>query len=247
MDPTRLSRSETPAHHQLKRLAAVWAQTQGYTACGLEVSLPRCRYRADVAAYRPARRERAIAAILECKQAAPDLRRDNACSEQTRARLTSLQKRRRILEKHLRVHYPTLRTGESLFPEYDNHEFREIGHRTYARVIREVTALQTRLLQALKFERLTRYCCANLFYLVVPQHLHRAEEVPPGWGLLVENDGALEIVERAHWHEMPAEDQLRLLERIAAAGTRQMNKRLAIDHEAIFAGRHGRPGATSIV
>ena len=53
MDETITPRKgETAAHRELKRLALVWAQAQGYSACALEVSLPRCRYRADVAAYR---------------------------------------------------------------------------------------------------------------------------------------------------------------------------------------------------
>ena len=46
-------RGETAAHSHLKRLAFLWAQAQGYSACAMEVSLPQCRYRADVAAYRP--------------------------------------------------------------------------------------------------------------------------------------------------------------------------------------------------
>jgi hypothetical protein len=41
------------AHANLKRLAVLWAQAHGYSACAVEVKLPRCRYRADVAAYRP--------------------------------------------------------------------------------------------------------------------------------------------------------------------------------------------------
>ena len=53
MDETITPRNgETAAHRELKRLALLWAQAQGYSACALEVSLPRCRYRADVAAYR---------------------------------------------------------------------------------------------------------------------------------------------------------------------------------------------------
>ena len=43
---------ETAAHQRLKRRTLLWAQAQGFSACGVEVSLPRCRYRADVAAYR---------------------------------------------------------------------------------------------------------------------------------------------------------------------------------------------------
>src|SRR6266446_5713471 len=48
-----IGRGETEAHTRLKRLAFVWAQRQGYSACAMEVALPRCRYRVDVAAYRP--------------------------------------------------------------------------------------------------------------------------------------------------------------------------------------------------
>jgi len=48
-----IRRGETEAHMRLKRLAFVWAQRQGYSACAMEVALPRCRYRVDVAAYRP--------------------------------------------------------------------------------------------------------------------------------------------------------------------------------------------------
>ena len=39
---------------RLNSLAFLWAQAQGFSACAMEVSLPRCRYRADVAGYRSA-------------------------------------------------------------------------------------------------------------------------------------------------------------------------------------------------
>jgi hypothetical protein len=59
--------AETLIHARLKRLALLWAQGQGYSACALEVSLPHCRYRADVAAYRPQPSEVGSTAIFECK------------------------------------------------------------------------------------------------------------------------------------------------------------------------------------
>jgi len=37
------SRGETARHARLKRLAFLWAQTQGFSACAMEVSLPKCR------------------------------------------------------------------------------------------------------------------------------------------------------------------------------------------------------------
>ena len=113
------NRGETEAHTRLKRLALLWAQKQGYSACALEVTLPRCRYRADVAAYRPDGKQSGATAIFECKQALVDLRRDNGCTSTTMRRLEKVHQRREVLERNLRVHYPALRVPDSLFAEFD--------------------------------------------------------------------------------------------------------------------------------
>ena len=235
MDSPVVSRgAETEAHVRLKRLALLWAQANRYTACAVEVSLPQCRYRADVAAYRSRVREQTMTAIFECKQALPDLRRDNCESVAARERLRSLARRRETLETHLRIHYPTLRTGDSLFAEYDSHDFDAIGHRGYRRVLRETTALQNRLYGGTKFECLVRYRCANLFFLVLPKELFRAAEAPAGWGVLVEMNCSLELVRKPAWHGNLEETRIRLLQRIAVAGTRQFNRAFAIAREEIF-------------
>jgi hypothetical protein len=233
--PVATRRSETEAHVRLKRLALLWAQASRYTACAAEVSLPQCRYRADVAAYRSRPREQTVTAIFECKQALPDLRRDNCESATTRERLRSLSRRREVLEKHLRVHYPTLRTGDSLFAEYDSHDFDAIGHHGYRHVLREFAALQNRLYGGTKFECLVRYRCANLFFLVLPNELFREAEAPPGWGVLVEANGSLILLRRPAWHDNGEEARVRLLQRIAVAGTRQFNRAFAITREEISA------------
>lgn len=232
--PVVARRNETEAHVRLKRLAFLWAQSNRYTACATEVSLPQCRYRADVAAYRSRVREQTVTAIFECKQALPDLRRDNCETATTRERLRSLSRRREILEKHLRIHYPTLRTGDSLFAEYDSHDFEAIGHRGYRRVLRETAALQNRLYGGTKFECLVRYRCANLFFLVLPNDLFRNAEAPAGWGVLVENGGALKLIRKPAWHDNLEQARVRLLQRIAVAGTRQFNRAFAIGREDII-------------
>ena len=137
--------AETPQHARLKRLALVWAQAQGFSESAMEVSLPKCRYRADVAAYRSQRRQIGSTVIFECKQALCDLRRDNCDSEVARRRLEVICERRQILETHLRAHYPNLRNRDSLFPEFDPENFTAIGHRGYTRLSRELRALQNRL------------------------------------------------------------------------------------------------------
>jgi hypothetical protein len=198
------------------------------------VSLPQCRYRADVAAYRSTLREQTVTAIFECKQARPDLRRDNCQTAATRERLRALRRRREILEKHLRVHYPTLRTGDSLFAEYDSHNFDAIGHHGYRRILRESAALENRLYGGTKFECLARYRCANLFFLILPNELFRQEEVPFGWGILVEQNETLDLVCKPAWHDNAAQARIRLLQRIAIAGTRQFNRAFKITREEIL-------------
>ena len=226
-------RGETEAHRRLKRLAVLWAQAQGYSACAVEVSLPKCRYRADVAAYRARGSEPGATAIFECKQVLSDLRRDNCCTADALERLRVVSTRRDVIEKHLRVHYPTLRTGESLFPEFDSYDFSALQHQSYSRVVREVAALQTRISSATKFECLQRYCCANVFYLVLPDELYGEAEIPKSWGVLVESDGALSLQQKPVWHESSADQRLRFLQRIAVAGTRHLNRQLEINFDAV--------------
>jgi hypothetical protein len=233
--PVAVRRGETDTHVRLKRLALLWAQANGYSACAMEVSLPQCRYRADVAAYRPQSKQPGMTAIFECKQARADLRRDNCCSAATRERLRSISRRREVLEKNLRIHYPTLRTGDSLFPEYDSHDFSAIEHRGYGRVLRELAALQNHLSGGVKFECLVRYRCANLFFLVLSHELFCESEVPLGWGALVESNDSLVLMRKPVWHDNAAETRLRFLQRIATAGTRQFNRAQGITREEIVA------------
>jgi hypothetical protein len=229
-----LKKGETAVHARLKRAAVLWAQAQGYTACALEVSLPRCRYRADIAAYRPGPNGIGSTAIFECKQALSDLRRDNCCASAARARLEIVYRRRQTLEKHLRVHYPSLRIADTLFPEFDSHDFAAIGHRGYTRVLRELAALQKRLYNSTKFETLLRYRCANLFFLVVTDELYDKAEIPAGWGALVESDGTLSLMRKPVRCENTPESRLGLLELVARAGTRALNREIEITFEDVI-------------
>jgi len=226
---------ETARHSRLKRLAFLWAQAHGYSACAMEVTLPQSRYRADVAAYRPEPKKIGSTAIFECKQALCDLRRDNCHSDIARQRLEAICQRRQILETRLRVHYPNLRNGDSLFPEFDSHDFTAIGHRGYARVLSELKAQQNRLYDCTKFDKLTRYRRANLYFLVLPKELFRDSEVPVGWGALVESDGALTLMRRPVWQETTPENRIHFLQRVAAAGTRAFNRQLEITFDEVVA------------
>jgi len=237
MDESVIKRGETAAHSRLKRAALLWAQAHRYSACALEVTLPRCRYRADLAAFRPDGKQIGATAIFECKQALVDLRRDNGSSAVTTRRLEAAYRRRETLQKNLRVHYPALRIRDSLFAEFDSYNFSAIQHRGYAQVTRELAALQKRLFDCTKFEKLIRCRCANLFFLVLPTALFRESEIPIGWGALVESNGRLSLVRKALWHETTPENRVRFLERIAAAGTRALNRQLEISFADVLAAR----------
>ena len=231
------AKGETQEHARLKRLAFAWAQAQGFSACAMEVTLPKCGYRADVAACRRDANQIGTAAVFECKQALCDLRRDNCHSEASRERLEALCRRRHVFETRLHEHYPSLRNGDSLFAEFDPQNFVVIGHRGYGRVLRELHSVQNRLYDCTKFEKLVRYRCANLFFLVLPELLFRDSEIPLGWGALVESNGTLDLKRRPIWHETTAENRDCLLLQIGAAGTRALNRQLNIAPDDIAAKR----------
>ena len=208
MDETvTLRKGETAAHRELKRLTLLWAQAQGFSACALEVSLPRCRYRADVAAYRP------YLTNVDVPQSLNANRRGRTCSVTAvvpPSRVVALKacsgavRYRKTSTRSLSCPVPG---AESLFAEWDSHDFGAIGHRNYTRVLRELSALQNQLRDGTKFEKLVQYRCANLFFLILPNELFRPAEIPIGWGALVEVDGALRLARKPVWHEMPAQDQ----------------------------------------
>lgn len=100
-----------------------------------------------------------------------------------------------------------------------------------------MSQLQNRLYRHVKFETLSRYRCANLFYLVVEPELVGAAEVPVGWGLLERVGDALKLVRRPTLHPCEASDRLVLLQRIAAAGTRGLNRLHDVSFEDVWESR----------
>jgi hypothetical protein len=243
--------SESEEHLRLKRLAVVWAQAAGYPIAAAEVSIPEFQFRVDAAAYRPARetelrwdeqkqkRRRVsvaslgVTAIFECKASRPDYLRDAASLVKTRDRLESLTARRAQHEELLKLHYPSIRNGDSLFPEYETFDFDRPGCEAYGRLMKEVRRLSSRLHAQTKFDRLTHWRAANLHFLVAEPELFRPHELPADWGLLLRNGDALELVIRPVLHETRATQRLSLLHRIAMAGTRAANKHLGITFEEI--------------
>lgn len=225
---------ETARHRELKRRALAWAQSNGFAMAAPEVRVPKCGFRADVAAC--ARSERGAVgrtAVFECKQARADLLKDAHAEAATRARLEELGARRKKLEELLAEHRPDLRKGETLFPEFDAWDFSGIEHATYRAVLKELAAVQEHVLRGTKFSRMFRYRCADFLYLVVEEGIFAEAEIPAGWGLLRRKGEALELARPPVALEAEAGQRLALLENIAMAAVRAVNREARIKLEGV--------------
>jgi len=220
-----MSAGETENHRTLKRLALAWAQANGFSIGACEVRVPKSGYRADVSAYAPARRDNAArTAVFECKQARADLLKDARREAEARRRVMELSERLKKLEELIGGHRPDLRKGESLFAEFDAWDFSGLEHATHRRVVAELATWQERLLHGTKFSKLFRWRAADCLYLVSEEGIFAEAEVPAGWGLLVRRGDALELVRRPVWTDPAPETRLALLESIALAATRAVNR-----------------------
>lgn len=217
---------ESLRHAELKRLAAQWAQTNGFALCAPEVAVPKSGFRADVAACTRGPDHRTV--IFECKQSRPDWLKDHHAEEKTRLALAALIERRRRLEALLAEHRPDLRRGEALWPEYDTWDFSGLEHRAYREVLSDLDLLQRRLRRGTKFSKMFRYRCADFLYLVVEDGIFAEAEVPAGWGLLVRSGPELAVSRRPADLTSAPEQRSALLERIALSGTRAANRALGL-------------------
>ncbi|MEM7146250.1 MAG: hypothetical protein AAF591_14020 [Verrucomicrobiota bacterium] len=275
--------AETDRHWELKRAALKWAQfVGGYRFAGVEVRVPRSRYRADVAASMmldpdgarsaarggegveadggdgesseievPSDEGLGQSALFECKQARGDFLKDSGEEAASLEELAGLRERRRNLERQLGVHYPHLRKGETLFPEFDGIYGEELPHEGYGKLMREIGKLESRVFGRTKFAKLRRWRSAHALYLVTWPGVVRGEhEVPLGWGWLEAEEGAVEAGEGEE--EVDVEEEgvrpvmglvlrkkpmrmgcdvgtgLRWLERLAAGGTRRVNLEMGV-------------------
>jgi len=223
--------NESAAHLALKTAALAWAVENGYSLVATEVRIPTSGFRADVAAVRPTpmRKEADLlpgrTVIFECKQARADLLKDSRCVEKALAELKVLEERRRKLEALLGVHFPTLRRGDSLFPEYESADLDGLQHAPYQRIRRRMAALQNQLYGGTKFDKLRRWASAHLLYLVTPPGLAGAAEVPDGWGLLEAGEGSFREVRQPVLAPCTPRQCFHLLQNITRAASREVLRR----------------------
>jgi hypothetical protein len=226
---TSMSRAETVAHLNLKRLAVQWAQAEGFSLCGLEISIPRSGYRADVVGATPnISSPSARVAVFECKQARADWLRDSANEAATAQAARENHERLVRLRELIAVHRPDLRRGETLFPEFDAYDYTGLRHETLVSLEAELRCLQRKLSDSTKFDRLFRYAAADFFFLITEDNLIESAEVPAGWGWLVREGEKLILRARPVAVAASIEQRVAILERIARKGTRSLNRELGL-------------------
>lgn len=224
-----ISRGESAAHRELKRLAVAWALEHRLVLCGTEVRLPRSGYRADVAAAMPRiTSASACTAVFECKANRADFRRDAASESETTSEVVTLRARLAALREAIGMHRPDLRCGEELFALFDAIDLRGVKHETHARLTRELRVRERRLLEGTKFSRLTRWRSATLLYLVAEPDVLAPAELPDGWGLLERVGDSLVLRVKPCLHETTAEERVAFVERIAATACASARKVLGL-------------------
>lgn len=199
----------------------------------MEVRAPGSRFRVDVAGIRLDRTQsESTVAVFECKRSREDLDRDNRRHSELKVRLRVLQERRDKLEQLLAVHYPSLRTSDSLFPDWATFDFSAINHAPYRQTIQKIARIQRQLFENTKFDAMIRYKLGNLHYLVTPPGLLAEHETPLGWGLL-EIAGDDLIIEKCAPTRFSGTEMPRWLERIAKASTLQNTKPIRERHRRL--------------
>ncbi len=207
----------------LRALALKWAVQQGFKIAATEVSLPSLKTRADVAACKPEAPKRIKGALLlragatlliEClhgrHRAGGEVQPEVILS-----RLAELEQQKEEHESAMRRSFPTLREGETLFPEFDIYRFQDAGSAAYDAVIKEIESLSAQLHNGTKLEKLARWPSANLRYLAAEQGAVQVHELPAGWGLLERHGAELVTVVKAVWIDASEINRWTLMIRIA--------------------------------
>lgn len=219
MNPTRTA--EGDAHRRLKEMAREWARARRLVIAAAEVRLPRCTYRADLAAATPrALADNACTAVFECKASRADFLRDSARESGAAAEISALAGRLRGLRALIAAHRPDLRRGEELFAEFDAYDLRGLRHETHDRLEASLRTAQRKLHDGTKFARLGRWRAASLLYLVAEEGVVELPEVPDGWGLLIRRGESLHLDLKPCLNPTNPTERVALLERIAAAASR---------------------------
>lgn len=108
---------------------------------------------------------------------------DAARKEKLLQMLAEEKQKKADLEEILKQKEPDLK-DDSLFPESQIWDFSRTKNRKYHACLRNIGKLEHDIYHGSKFERLVFEQTADEYYLVVPENLITADELPAEWGLV---------------------------------------------------------------
>ena len=216
----------------LRGLALKWALNQGFRIAATDVALPSLKTRADVAACKPEAPKRVKGTtvlragqtlLIECFHGGP--RTGNEIPQETLlSRLAELELQKAAHEDAIRRSFPTLREGETLFPEFDVYRFQDAGSADYAALMKEIDVLSMRVHHGTKLEKLARWPAANLRYIAAEPGVIQSSELPAGWGLLERHGAELMPAVKAVWRDATEMNRWTLMMRIAMRATQSASE-----------------------
>ncbi len=133
--------------------------------------------------------------------------------------LAEAKARKAELEEMLKVKEPELK-DDSLFPETQTWDFARTKNRKYHACLRRIGKIEYSIYHGSKFERMRFEQTANEYYLIVPEKLIAADELPEEWGLVyIAADMSATVIREAQKHDCPPENRVSFALRAAASVT----------------------------
>ena len=231
--PEKVQQATARRRQQLRRAVIRWLQAEWQPA-GLALDVPTrvSKIRADVAGFRSRLTSNAgkpgptsllkpaqtvvVLCLANRQDCWPDCLQPDALIGQ----LKLLRQQMAALETQIRQEEPGLRSGDALFEEFAEWRYERSRNPDYHQLSRSIATLEDTLYNGTRFERIAAGVLASQLYLAVPEGLVKPDELAEPWGLLeIAEDLSITVIKPAPEHKPPLENQMHLIQNIAAAAT----------------------------
>ena len=219
---------KTSTEHELsrrdmKRAILAWFVPQKPSGMGLNVPTRVSKYCADIAAFWSSPGAKRLMApdktvIVEIRRNREQCWPDCSRQEELLPLLREKKNEKASLEAMLRKTEPELKDGDTLFPEFENWNYKLTKNRAYHKCLKQLEEIEHALYKGSRFEQIRRAYVADYLYLAVPTGTVAPEELADGWGLInINPDMTAELVKKAEKWDCPERNKLHLIQHIAAA------------------------------
>ena len=220
---TELKTTRELSRRDMKRAILAWLIPQKPSGMGLNVPTKVSKYRADIAAFWSSPAKKRLMApdktvIVEIRRNREQCWPDCSRQEELLPLLREKKNEKASMEAMLRETEPDLKDGDTLFPEFENWNYKLTKNRAYHKCLRQLEEIEHALYKGSRFEQIRRAYVADYLYLAVPTGTVAPEELADGWGLInINPDMTAELVKKAEKWDCTERNKLHLIQHIAAA------------------------------